>query len=82
VFDSISQNVFVESLAIKFLMQIMIPVYIHILAYFDFTYTQQFSFQSYSAISGDLFGLQDNPNHGPTIVLLTMPDGPVATIGT
>jgi hypothetical protein len=39
-FDRISANVFVESLAIKFVMKIMAPVRIRVLAYLDLTHVQ------------------------------------------
>jgi hypothetical protein len=81
-FDRVSENVFVESLAIKFVMKIMAPVRVRVLAYFDITHIQRFSFQTISAVSGDLFGLQRNIDNGPSTGSLTAPDGPLATIRT
>lgn len=81
-FDRISENVFVESLAIKFVMKIMAHVRVRVLAYFDVTHVQRFSFQSFSSVSGDLFGLQRDADNGPSTGSLTAPDGPLATIRT
>jgi hypothetical protein len=82
IFDRISENVFVELLGIKFVMKIMAPVHVRVLAYFDLTYVQRFSFQSFPAVSGDLFGLQRDVDNGPSTGSLTVPDGPLVTIRT
>jgi type III secretory pathway component EscR len=79
-FDRISENVFVESLAIKFVIKIMAPVRVRVFTYFDLTHVQRFSFQSFSDVSGDLFWLQRDTDNGPTTASLAVSDGRLAPI--
>jgi hypothetical protein len=61
-------------------MKIMAPRRVRVLASFDLTHVQRYLFQSFPAVSGDLFGLECDNDNGPSSGSLGVPDGLLATI--